>query len=60
MDADRGIKIRVRLAHDRRGGTASGQTCDVRTSGIDAIVTHDLLRDAGDQGRFAGVTLLVL
>lgn len=59
MHADGGKEVGIRRRHDRGHGSARRQPGHVNSVGIDVILTHNLLGDPNDQGRFASTMLLV-
>ena len=59
MDANRGVQVRVRVAHDRGGRSAGLEAGDIDASLVDRIMLRDLAGDARDQRGLALVALLV-
>jgi hypothetical protein len=59
VDPDRGVQVGVGRPHDRGHRPAGRHPGDVDPAGINAVLTEDLARDAGDDGRLAPPALLV-
>jgi hypothetical protein len=59
MDADGGVEVGIRSAHDHRHRSASGHPGHVDTPGIYVLRGRDLARDAGYDRRLAHLALLV-
>lgn len=59
MDADGGIEIGVAHPHDRGHRSAGRQSDHVHPLRIHVVGAHDLARDAGKDGRFAMIPVLV-
>jgi hypothetical protein len=59
MDPDGGIEIRIAYCHDRGHRSASRQSYHVHPPSVEVVGADDLLRDTGNDGRFATIPMLV-